>query len=276
MDPAQVQQILFNLVLNARDAIQENGRITVETRQCELPPAESAVPEIAIPGVMLVVTDTGCGMSAETRSHLFEPFFTTKTPGRGNGLGLATVFSIVKNNGGTIQVESEPERGSRFRVMLPRIPDPPLSKQTAERYSPATAGETVLLVEDNVTVRKAAQRILSECGYQVLEAGSGAEAISAMQRHASPVHLLVADLVMPGMNGRELGRRLRVERPDLRILYMSGYEPQDPGGVAAPEPIVFFRKPFTGAALLDKVRQILDASGPTNSTKSETGKREQP
>jgi len=276
MDPAQVQQILFNLVLNARDAIQENGRITVETSHCELPPPESAVPRVAIPGVMLVVTDTGCGMSAETRSHLFEPFFTTKTPGRGNGLGLATVFSIVKNSGGTIQAESEPGRGSRFSVMLPRIPDPPLSKLPELRYSPATAGETVLLVEDHVTVRKAAQRILSECGYQVLEAGSGAEAISALRHHSGSVHLLVADLVMPGMNGRELGRLLRAERPELRILYMSGYEPQRATHEEPGEPVVFFRKPFTGAALLDKVRQILDTSGPTNSTKSETGKREQP
>jgi len=154
--------------------------------------------------------------------------------------------------------------------------DSPLSKQITERYSAALGGETLLLVEDNVTVRKAAQRILSECGYQVLQAGSGAEAISVMQLHSGSVHLLVADLVMPGMNGRELGRLLRAERPQLRILYMSGYEPQDRGGIAEPEPIVLFRKPFTGAALLEKVRQILDANGPTNSTKSETGKREQP
>jgi CheY-like chemotaxis protein len=160
--------------------------------------------------------------------------------------------------------------------MLPRIPDPPLSKQPELRYSPAPGGETVLLVEDNMTVRKAAQRILSECGYQVLEAGSGAEAIGALQRHSGTVHLLVADLVMPGMNGRELGRQLRTERPDLRILYMSGYEPQEPTREEQGEPVVFFRKPFTGAALLDKVRQILDASGPTNSTKSDIGKREQP
>jgi len=275
MDPAQVQQILFNLVLNARDAIEENGRITVETRQCELPPVESAIPRMTIPGVMLAVTDTGCGMSAETRSHLFEPFFTTKTPGRGNGLGLATVFGIVKNNGGTIQVESEPGHGSCFSVMLPRIADPPVSDHTPERFSPALGGETVLLVEDNVTVRKAAQGILSECGYLVLEAGSGAEAIGVLEHHSGIVHLLLADLVMPGMSGRELGRLLHTERPNLRILFMSGYEPQSLASDDPGEPVVFFRKPFTGAALLDKVRQILDADCPTNLT-SETGKREQP
>jgi len=155
-------------------------------------------------------------------------------------------------------------------------PDPPIAEQPEWRYSPVTGGETVLLVEVDLTVRKAAQRILSESGYQVLEAGSGAEAISAMQRHSGSVHLLLADLVMPGMNGRELGRLLRRERADLRILYLSGYEPQDPSSAEAGEPVVFSRKPFTGAALLDKVRQILDASASSNSTKSEKGKRDQP
>jgi two-component system, cell cycle sensor histidine kinase and response regulator CckA len=268
MDPAQVQQVLFNLVLNARDAIRESGRITVVTSSCELPSPESAVPKMAIPGVMLEVSDTGCGMSPEVRSHLFEPFFTTKTPGRGNGLGLATVYSIVKNNGGTIQVESEPGRGTCFRVMFPRIADLPMSKQFEARHAPSEADETVLLVEDNVTVRKAALRILSECGYHVLEAGSGAEAIGVAERHVGPVHLLVADLVMPGMSGRELGRLLQAERSDLRILYMSGYDPQECAMEDAGEPIVFFRKPFTGAALLDRVRQILDARDPISSSKS--------
>jgi two-component system, cell cycle sensor histidine kinase and response regulator CckA len=276
MDPAQLQQILFNLVLNARDAIAASGRIVVETSSCEIPPAASAVPPIAIPGVMLAVTDTGCGMSAETRSHLFEPFFTTKTPGRGNGLGLATVFGIVKNNGGTIQVESEPGKGSRFTVRLPRIPDPPIVHACEPSFSPVSTGETVLLVEDNLTVRKAANRILSECGYRVLEAATGVEAINVARAHRRDVQLLVADLVMPGMSGRELGRMLRAERPEMRILYMSGYEPRDSGIEEDGEPVVFFRKPFTGAALLEKVRQILDATDPTNSTKSEQGKREQP
>jgi two-component system, cell cycle sensor histidine kinase and response regulator CckA len=275
IDPAQAQQILFNLALNARDAIGQSGRITIETSHCELPPAESAVPRMALPGVKLAVTDTGCGMSAETRSHLFEPFFTTKTPGRGNGLGLATVYSIVKNCNGTIQVESEPGRGTRFTVMLPRIPDSPLAKAGTVKFSPAAGGETVLLVEDNVTVRKAAQRILSECGYEVLEAGNGADAIQVPQNHPKIIDLLVADLVMPGMNGRELGKLLQGKRPDLRILYMSAYEPQDAGSDES-DPVVFFRKPFTGAALLDKVRQVLDERELKKSMKSDQGKREQP
>jgi PAS domain S-box-containing protein len=272
MDPAQVQQILFNLVLNARDAIADSGQITVKTSCCELQPPKSAIPPIMIPGVMLEVRDTGCGMSEETRSHLFEPFFTTKTPGRGNGLGLATVYSIVKNSGGSIHVDSKPGIGTCFRVMLPRIPNPVPFPGMEPRFSPATARETVLLVEDNTTVRKAAHRILTECGYKVLEAGSGADAISLAQNNLQSVDLLVADLVMPGMSGRELGRVLRAERPELPILYMSGYEPQNPAREESGEPIVFFRKPFTGAALLDKVREILDEKRLTNSMKSETRK----
>ena len=145
MDPAQVQQILFNLVLNARDAITDSGRITVKTGSCELQPPKSSVPPIPIPAVLLEVSDTGCGMSEETRSHLFEPFFTTKTPGRGHGLGLATVYSIVKNSGGLIHVDSNPGRGTRFRVMLPRVPNPVPFHGMEERFSPAAAGETVLL-----------------------------------------------------------------------------------------------------------------------------------
>ena len=245
----------------------------METANRDLQPPDSAVPRIAIPGVLLAVSDTGCGMTAETRSHLFEPFFTTKTPGRGNGLGLANVYNIVKNSGGSIAVESEPGRGTRFSVVLPRIPEEPCSGKVESRYSPARGGETVLLVEDNVTVRAAAKRILSECGYQVLEAGNGAEALGLAKRHPGSIHLLVADVVMPGMSGRELGRQLHGERPDLKMLYMSGYEPQQSD--EEEDPIVFFRKPFTGAALLDKVREILETNSPPGSAKSGKGKREQ-
>jgi len=273
MDPTQVQQILFNLVLNARDAISDNGRITVETANCELQPPDAAVPRSTMPGVRLAVSDTGCGMTAETRSHLFEPFFTTKTPGRGNGLGLANVYNIVKNSGGSIAVESEPGCGTRFSVVLPRIPEEPASGKGEFRYSPARGGETVLLVEDNVTVRAAAKRILSECGYHVLEAGNGAEAIGLARRHPGAIHLLVADVVMPGMSGRELGRQLHEERPDLKMLYMSGYEAQQCD--EEEDPVVFFRKPFTGAALLDKVREILETNSPPGPAKSGKGKREQ-
>jgi two-component system, cell cycle sensor histidine kinase and response regulator CckA len=275
MDPAQVQQILFNLVLNARDAIAEQGWITVETRNCSFLPTEAVVPRQSTPGVMLAVADTGCGMSAETRAHLFEPFFTTKAAGHGNGLGLSTVHSIVKNSGGTIEVESEPGQGTCFRVVLPRISAPTVPLPEA-RFSPAAGGETILLVEDNLPVRHAARRILAECGYQVLEAANGNEAVGRAESHQGTIDLLLADLAMPGMNGRELARRLLAGRPELRVLYMSGYESQEPGEPYVQDPVVLFRKPFTGAALLEKVRQILNAKSQMTPKKSGQGKREQP
>jgi PAS domain S-box-containing protein len=266
MDPAQLQQILFNLVLNARDAISGSGCITVETRNCAFAPVEPVLPHAMVQGVILAVTDSGCGMSAETRSHLFELFFTTKDHGRGNGLGLATVHSIVKNAGGTIQVESEVGHGSRFTVILPRVPEPPGVPMTEASHSPAALNETILLAEDNVTIRTAAKRILSESGYQVLEAGNGADALAIAQQNHNAIDLLLADLVMPGMTGRELAERVMVDCPSVRILYMSGYEPR---GADESDPVVFFRKPFTGAELLQKVRQILDSEPTKNSKKDD-------
>jgi two-component system cell cycle sensor histidine kinase/response regulator CckA len=272
MDPAQVQQILLNLVLNARDAISGTGRITVATTNCEFQPADSALAQGAIPGIQLSVTDTGCGMAAETQSHLFEPFFTTKTSGRGNGLGLTTVQSIVRNAGGTIQVESELGKGTCFTIILPRVPDTPASRVSEILYSPGSGGETVLLVEDNLTVRQAARGILSESGSEVLEAANGAEALAVAQAYPCAIHLLVADLVMPGMSGRELVRELRKALPDLNVLFMTGYEPQ-PTGEAECNPVRFFRKPFTGAALLEKVHGILEDAARKSLKKCE-GKRE--
>jgi two-component system cell cycle sensor histidine kinase/response regulator CckA len=269
MDPAQIQQILLNLVLNARDAISETGCITVETHNCAFLPTESAVPQPTIPGVMLVVTDTGCGMTSETRAHLFEPFFTTKTPGRGNGLGLATVYNIVRNAGGSIQVESEPGKGARFSVILPRVEQSAVPVPEG-RFSPSPVHEMILLVEDNATVRTAAQRILSECGYRVKEAASGSEALSIAQQ-MDEIDLLLADLVMPGITGRELASRVLEVRPEVRVLYMSGYDPQAGN---QNDSIVCFRKPFTGSALLEKVREVLDTANPGIAKKKDQGKRE--
>jgi two-component system, cell cycle sensor histidine kinase and response regulator CckA len=271
IDPAQVQQILFNLVLNARDAMAQGGSIVVETSNgCTCPPG--AASRKGTPAVILAVSDSGCGMSAETQSHLFEPFFTTKADGRGNGLGLATVYNIVKNNGGTIEVDSEPGRGTEFRVRLPRVSDARAKEKVGADYSPTCAGETVLLVEDDVAIRQAAKRILSECGYVVLEAGSGPEAIAVSRQHRDAIHLLLADLLMPGMGGRELARQLLAERAELKTLYMSGYQP-DPTA-DEPDPVVLFKKPFTGAALLDKLREILDTGQPKTSKKSVKRKRD--
>jgi two-component system, cell cycle sensor histidine kinase and response regulator CckA len=275
MDAAQVQQILFNLVLNARDAMAQGGRILVETRNCESCLAESSPSPGALPAVMLIVTDWGCGMNAETQSHLFEPFFTTKASGRGTGLGLATVYNIVKNNGGTIQVESELGRGTQCTVRLPRVGEAePAGKVSS--YSPDFGGETILLVEDNVAVRQAANRILAECGYEVLEARSGPEALELSRQHRKPIHLLLADVVMPGVSGREVARQLCLERPEMKVLYMTGYEPESAEPAGGRDPVVFFRKPFMGAALLDKLREVLELDRSKILKKSRKGKRELP
>jgi CheY-like chemotaxis protein len=199
-------------------------------------------------------------MDAETRSRLFEPFFTTKRPGQGNGLGLATVYSIVKQDGGTIDVQSDPGQGTRVIVRLPQVQEaakelPPILQSVPMREEP----ETILLVEDNLAVRKSMRRVLVECGYRVLEAAGGAAALKVCQHHKTPIDLLLVDLVMPGMSGREVARQLRCSQPGLRVLYVSGYDQQRTGETNG-EPIVLFRKPFTGRALVQKVREVLEES----------------
>jgi CheY-like chemotaxis protein len=208
-------------------------------------------------------------MSAETRARLFEPFFTTKTNGRGTGLGLATVDHIVRENKGAIQVESEPGQGTNFTVFLPRV-TPPDRESEGPRYSLTPVGKTILLLEDNLAVREAAQRILSECGYKVVEARSGPEAIAAARGHAGKIDLVLADIDLPGMSGHEAARRICSERPQLKVLYMSGVEPQ--AQAAGTEPVVFFKKPFTGCALLEKLQEILESN--STAKKSEKRKRE--
>lgn len=271
IDPAQLQQVFFNLVLNARDAISASGFITVQTRNCVFAPQQSS-PSATIEGVMIEVSDTGCGITPEVRTHLFEPFFTTKAAGRGNGLGLATLHSIVRNLGGVIQVESEPGKGSHFRVMLPRAPDAKRAPAEAQ-FSPVPAHENILLVEDNPTVRRAAKKILVECAYQVFEAENGSEALAIARKKKGSIDLVLADIVMPGMSGRELSQQLLKQDPHISILYMSGYEPQDS---ASADPIVCFRKPFTGAALLDKARETLDSAASKISDERNKRKREKP
>jgi len=260
MDPAQIQQILFNLVLNARDAMPQGGSIVVKTANCEFsPPGASINSNAKIAGVRLTVTDNGSGMSADTLAHLFEPFFTTKKAGRGNGLGLSTVHDIVQKNGGGIEVESELGRGTQIRVFLPRALEPALAALEIP-YTEGSASETILLLEDNVTVRKAAEKILSECGYRVLEAANGEEALTLAGSFPGAVDLFLADVDVPGMSGREVARRLGATRPLLKHLYMSGYKVADEGDPGTDDAIVFFHKPFTGADLLLRVREILDSN----------------
>ncbi|MBZ5705080.1 MAG: PAS domain S-box protein [Acidobacteriia bacterium] len=261
MDPAQVQQIILNLVLNARDAMPDGGRVTLQTLNCTEPNQSGDLQDRDLtPCIELMVTDTGCGMDAGTRSHLFEPFFTTKQTGRGNGLGLATVHGIVKQSGGTIAVESELGQGTRVVICLPRVPAECETTPIALSTSALKGHETVLLVEDDSAVRNAARRVLTQCGYCVLEAANGTEALKVCHNHPGNIDVLVVDLVMPGMSGREVARRLRLARPNLRALYMSGYNQTERN--SDPETIVLFRKPFTGSALAQKLREVLEQPTP--------------
>jgi PAS domain S-box-containing protein len=276
-DPGQMEQMILNLSVNARDAMPDGGRLTIRTANVDLDEAAARRWSDARPGayVMLEVSDTGGGMDAETRSHLFEPFFTTKEQGKGTGLGLSTVYGIVKQSGGHISVESEPGRGSTFCVYLPRVaapvipapeprrpPEPPAPRPGpagGETALAAGRGETILLVEDAQRVRAVVREILEMSGYAVLEARHGAEALEVSNQHAGPIHLLVTDVVMPQMSGRELAQRLATLRPDLKVLYMSGYTDDAivRHGVLA-SGIAFLSKPFTPDALALKVRELLD------------------
>jgi two-component system cell cycle sensor histidine kinase/response regulator CckA len=270
MDPAQAQQILFNLVLNARDAMPHGGTIAVETANSDFFLPTATVPANSrIPGVRLTVRDNGSGMTDETLAHLFEPFFTTKKAGRGNGLGLATVHDIVRKSGGVIEVESEIGRGTEVRVFLPRVETSAASVPEAA-FSERSTDETILLLEDNVTIREAAERILAECGYRVFGAATGPEAITLANSLPGKVDLLLADVDLPGMSGRDVARELGGRWQDLKSLYMSGYQLMEEGDQSSDGSVVFFQKPFTGAVLLQRVREILDAVSPLRSGEKES------
>jgi GAF domain-containing protein/nitrogen-specific signal transduction histidine kinase/ActR/RegA family two-component response regulator len=261
-DPSHLEQVIVNLAVNARDAMPRGGRLTMTIDRAELDAAFCERHGGGRPGphALLAVADTGVGMSEEVRSRVFEPFFTTKPAGRGTGLGLSTVYGIVRQHGGAITVESQVGRGSTFRVYLP-ITDERAETGSADEPAPSVRGaETILLVEDEGDVRALARDLLREQGYTVLEAATSTEAIEIGQRHRDPIHLLVTDVVMPRMSGRELAERLLALRPDLRVLYISGY----PDDVLAPHDVdraerVLLPKPFTSETLARAVRRVLDA-----------------
>jgi len=265
VDPGQMEQVVMNLVVNARDAMPAGGRLTIETANVNLDAAYASRHISVKPGdyVMLAVTDTGCGMDAQTQSHLFEPFFTTKEKGKGTGLGLSTVYGIIKQSGGNIWAYSEVGKGSSFKVYLPRVGEKMGVAYPQKPVPPSLRGgsETILLVEDEDAVRIMISRILRSKGYEVLEARHGQEAIQICGHHLGPVHLMVTDVVMPQMSGRELANQLAPQRPEMKLLYMSGYPDNaivqhgvlDPG-------TAFLQKPFTLDALEGKVREILDSS----------------
>jgi len=269
-DPGQLDQILMNLSVNARDAMPTGGRLTIETANVSLDASFVARHGPVRPGpyVMLAITDTGVGMTAQTRARLFEPFFTTKEPGKGTGLGLATVYGIVKQNDGHLYVYSEPGRGATFKIYLPRV-DAADTVKSQTQESPTIGGtETVLLVEDERAVRILARTMLEGAGYRVIEAGGPSDVDAALDEQGSGADILVTDVIMPGSNGPALFRRLSEVNPKLRVLYVSGYtddavfrEGQLEAGAA------FLQKPFAAAELLRKVRQVLDTSRPDSTPK---------
>ncbi len=262
-DPGQIEQVIMNLAVNARDAMPMGGQLTLETANVTLDAAYARTHTYVRPGlyVLLAVSDTGHGMDAETQSHIFEPFFTTKEPGKGTGLGLATVFGIVKQSGGHLNVYSEPGRGSTFKVYLPRIDEVATKEEPATPSPPVPTGtETILLVEDAEALRVMIREVLESGGYAVLEASQPEEALATAKAHPSPVHLMLTDVVLPRMSGPDLALSLAGVRPETRVLYMSGYTADAIGNHGVLEPGThFIQKPFTAGDLLRKLRSVLDA-----------------
>jgi CheY-like chemotaxis protein len=260
-DPNQVEQVLLNLAVNARDAMPKGGMLTIETRNVELDEAylRSNPDARKGPHVLLAVSDTGCGMDEATRARIFEPFFTTKGE-CGTGLGLATVYGIVKQSGGHIAVYSEVGRGTTFKIYLPRVAEVTRARKSDSVHGAAPRGtETLLLVEDEEGVRTLAAYVLRDCGYEVLEARHGEEALRVAANHDGPIGLLVTDVVMPHLGGRELAERLKACRPETRVLFLSGYTDDAivRHGILEAE-VAFLQKPFTTTALARKVREVLD------------------
>jgi two-component system cell cycle sensor histidine kinase/response regulator CckA len=263
-DPGQIEQVVMNLAVNARDAMPDGGTLTIETENAELDrtfdPGHTSAAIVPGPYVVLVVRDTGCGMDKGTQARIFDPFFTTKEKGKGTGLGLSTVYGIVKQSGGYVWVDSEIGKGTTFRVYLPRVTVESEDTGRATTAGPARRGaETILLVEDDEAVRAMARRILGRGGYRVLEATTGAEALKMCAEGDEPIDLILSDLVMPEMGGRELATQVRALRPRARVLLMSGYTEEAAMKRSVLDPSeAFLSKPFTPDALTRKVREVLD------------------
>jgi len=260
-DASQMEQIIMNLVVNARDAMPDGGKLIIETSNVELDRLYNEKHPIVREGryVLLCVSDTGTGMSLETQAHIFEPFFTTKAQGKGTGLGLATVYGVVKQSGGFIWVYSELGRGTTFKIYFPRVDQPVERIEHALVYSEAPRGtETILLTEDERDVREVAREFLESGGYTVIEARDGMEALGLVEKHEGAIDLLITDMVMPRMTGQELAARLKEQRPRLRMLYMSGYSERAAADSLRAEPGVrLLAKPFSRTALLRTVHELL-------------------
>ena len=262
-DPGQIEQILLNLVVNARDAMPQGGKLEIETANIELGEASAHRFVVVPPGryVMVAVRDTGIGMDSNTQAHIFEPFFTTKEKEMGTGLGLATVYGIVKQSGGYIWVYSEPQGGTAFNIYLPSVEGSAEPFQPSEAREQVLGGtETVLLVEDEEPLRALAARVLGERGYKVLESTSPEHALQIGEQYQEPIHMLLTDVVLPRMSGRRIAEQIAPIRPGMKVLYMSGYTDDAVvrHGVLEAS-AAFLQKPFTPAALARKVREVLDA-----------------
>jgi CheY-like chemotaxis protein len=261
-DPGQLEQVLLNLAVNARDAMPNGGVLTIETANVEMDStsAQTHFPLSPGPYVLLAFSDTGMGMDAETQARIFDPFFTTKEKGKGTGLGLATVYGIVKQSGGYIWVYSEVGKGTTFKIYLPR------TEEEVDESGPGQSGvkaqqgtETLLLAEDEEAVRALVRNVLKEKGYRVLEASRGEEALELAEQYWGPIDMLVTDVVMPQMSGRELARRLVNLHPQIKVLYISGYADNADwyqGGLDSG--VAFLQKPFSSEVLARKVREVLD------------------
>jgi CheY-like chemotaxis protein len=265
VDAGQFEQILVNLAVNARDAMPDGGKLLIETANVDLDDAYRARHPYVRPGrfVMLAVSDTGQGMTAEIRKQVFEPFFTTKPKGSGTGLGLATIYGAVKQSDGSIEVYSEVGKGTAFKIYLPRVEgEVARPRESASSKELPGGTETVLLVEDEEILRNLCVRILERLGYRVMQAGNGDEAIALANTYTERIDLLMTDVVMPGMHGRELANRLTRIHPGTRVLFTSGYTDnaivQD---CVLDEGVSFIGKPYTPSALARKVREVLDRVG---------------
>ena len=263
-DPSQIDQILANLCVNARDAIADTGKVTIETGNKVFDEDYCASHAGYVPGdyVRLAVSDDGCGMDKETQAHLFEPFFTTKPVGQGTGLGLATVYGIVKQNNGILNEYSEPGHGTTFRIYLPRHADEAVAVEAGQEKSATRGSETILVVEDEPAILALTKTMLERLGYQVLVASSPGQAIQVAAEYTGQIHLLMTDVVMPEMNGRDLASQLSSTFPALKKLYMSGYT----ANVIAhhgvlDEGVIFIQKPFSKSDLARRIRAALDRKG---------------
>ncbi len=261
-DAGQIEQVIMNLAVNARDAMPQGGKLTIKTCDVERGNDYAMLHPHVKPGryVVLSVSDTGCGMSEEVKAHIFEPFFTTKGPGKGTGLGLATVYGIVTQWGGHCEVETEVDRGSSFNIYFPALEGPQLSSDSShDGKTPPRGRETIMLVEDEDRVRAITSKMLQGLNYTVLEARSGEEAIRLCQSHTDPIHLLITDVVMPKMCGQQVAEHVAACRQGIKTMFISGYTDDAimRHGIEKSK-VAFLQKPFTHLSLANKVREVLD------------------